>query len=110
VAINLRLLKLVQRKRKRKRKRSRRLGTWVGAVLSLFLLLACPPSQQSSSGGSATGSPTPQKGGTGNGADAPCAKFGSPCTFSPGKLGTCIQREGCVATVAENCLICQSQH
>lgn len=36
-----------------------------------------------------------------------CAKFGDRCDHSPGKLGTCIQREGCSGA---HCLFCQSQH
>ena len=37
----------------------------------------------------------------------PCRKFGDSCEVSPGKLGTCIQREQCTG---EHCLFCQSQH
>ena len=40
-------------------------------------------------------------------APKPCAKFGDSCEVSPGKLGTCIQREQCTG---EHCLFCQSQH
>jgi len=40
-------------------------------------------------------------------APKPCRKFGDPCELSPGKLGTCIQREQCTG---EHCLFCQSQH
>ena len=36
-----------------------------------------------------------------------CARFGDRCEYSPGKLGTCIQREGCTGA---GCLFCQSQH
>jgi len=36
-----------------------------------------------------------------------CTKFGDRCEHSPGKLGTCIQREGCTGA---GCLFCQSQH
>jgi hypothetical protein len=36
-----------------------------------------------------------------------CKHFGDPCEFSPGKLGTCIAREGCSGG---DCLFCQSQH
>ncbi|NOU30016.1 MAG: hypothetical protein HOO96_19095 [Polyangiaceae bacterium] len=36
-----------------------------------------------------------------------CSKFGETCEFSPGKLGTCVTREGCTQG---NCFICQSQH
>jgi len=40
-------------------------------------------------------------------APKPCKKFGDPCQLSPGKLGTCIQKEQCTG---EHCLFCQSQH
>jgi hypothetical protein len=36
-----------------------------------------------------------------------CAKFGERCQHSPGKLGTCVHREGCTEG---QCLFCQSQH
>jgi len=38
-----------------------------------------------------------------------CSKFGDTCEFSPGKLGSCVQRDGCTATGSE-CFTCQSQH
>jgi hypothetical protein len=34
---------------------------------------------------------------------ATCAKSGDPCTFSPGKLGLCIES-------VDGKLVCQSQH
>jgi hypothetical protein len=37
----------------------------------------------------------------------PCRRFGQTCEFSPGKLGTCVERTGCTG---EGCLVCQSQH
>jgi len=40
-------------------------------------------------------------------APKPCKKFGDSCELSPGKLGTCIQREQCTGA---HCLFCQSQH
>ena len=36
---------------------------------------------------------------------ATCAKVGDPCTFSPGKLGLCVESTGDGTR-----LICQSQH
>ena len=36
-----------------------------------------------------------------------CKKFGDPCEFLPGKLGTCIVKEQCNGA---GCLFCQSQH
>jgi len=37
----------------------------------------------------------------------PCTAFGQTCEFSPGKLGSCVQRDNCQGP---NCFICQSQH
>jgi hypothetical protein len=37
----------------------------------------------------------------------PCSKFGDNCEFSPGKLGSCVVRDGCTG---DNCFTCQSQH
>jgi hypothetical protein len=39
----------------------------------------------------------------------PCTKFGDNCEFSPGKLGSCVMRDGCTAAGSE-CYVCQSQH
>jgi hypothetical protein len=39
----------------------------------------------------------------------PCAKFGERCEFSPGKLGSCVMRDGCTGGGSE-CFTCQSQH
>jgi hypothetical protein len=36
-----------------------------------------------------------------------CAKVGDTCEFSPGKLGSCIQRDDCTTPP---CFVCQSQH
>ncbi len=38
---------------------------------------------------------------------SPCTKFGDNCEFSPGKLGSCVVRDGCTG---DNCFVCQSQH
>ncbi|HEY0467917.1 MAG TPA: hypothetical protein VGC79_27145 [Polyangiaceae bacterium] len=38
-----------------------------------------------------------------------CSKFGDSCEFSPGKLGSCVMRDGCTGTGPE-CFTCQSQH
>jgi hypothetical protein len=41
-------------------------------------------------------------------ADTPsCAKVGQTCEFSPGKLGTCVERDDCTKAP---CFVCQSQH
>jgi len=37
----------------------------------------------------------------------PCTAFGQTCEFSPGKLGSCVQRDNCQGP---DCFICQSQH
>jgi hypothetical protein len=39
----------------------------------------------------------------------PCRKFGDNCEFSPGKLGSCVMRDGCTAG-GSACFVCQSQH
>jgi len=39
----------------------------------------------------------------------PCSKFGAQCEFSPGKLGSCVVRDGCTAA-GNDCFVCQSQH
>jgi hypothetical protein len=38
----------------------------------------------------------------------PCREFGQTCEFSPGKLGSCVQKDGC--TAGKDCFVCQSQH
>ena len=40
---------------------------------------------------------------------AACAKFGDSCEFSPGKLGSCVVKDGCTIDGSE-CFVCQSQH
>ena len=37
----------------------------------------------------------------------PCEKFGALCELSPGKLGSCVEKENCTGP---GCLFCQSQH
>jgi hypothetical protein len=37
----------------------------------------------------------------------PCSKFGDNCEFSPGKLGSCVMKDGCTGN---GCYVCQSQH
>lgn len=39
----------------------------------------------------------------------PCAKFGDNCEFAPGKLGSCVEKDGCTSGGTE-CFVCQSQH
>ena len=38
---------------------------------------------------------------------APCTEVGQRCEFSPGKLGSCVQRDDCQG---KDCFVCQSQH
>ncbi len=35
-----------------------------------------------------------------------CTTFGQSCEYSPGKLGTCVQKDNCT----KDCFVCQSQH
>ena len=62
-----------------------------GWVLCGLLLLACPARKTGSA-------PAPFP---------PCTQVGQRCEFSPGKLGSCVQRDGCHD---QNCFVCQSQH
>ncbi len=66
------------------------------ALVLLFAttLLACPPSDKQK--------PADQK-------PAACAKFGQTCEVSPGKLGTCVTKDGCTDG-SPACFVCQSQH
>ena len=61
-------------------------------VLGLTLL-ACPPDDKKAPAGTAN--------------PAVCAKVGQSCEYSPGKLGTCVMKDGCQG---ESCFVCQSQH
>jgi len=63
------------------------------AVAVALSLLACPPSQKSD--------PKPSEA---------CARVGQSCEFSPGKLGTCVAKDGCTDTTNPACFVCQSQH
>jgi len=40
-------------------------------------------------------------------AGAACTRVGQTCEFSPGKLGSCVERDECASPP---CLVCQSQH
>lgn len=61
----------------------------LGAALAL---LGCPPDDKRAP------APTPS---------GACAKVGQSCEYSPGKLGTCVQKDDCKT---EACFVCQSQH
>jgi hypothetical protein len=64
------------------------------APVLLFALVlvaaACPPHSENKSSGL-----------------PPCSKFGDTCEFSPGKLGSCVMKDGCTG---DACFTCQSQH
>ena len=60
--------------------------------LVAVLVAGCPPSEKKA--------PTKQEG---------CTRVGQNCEFSPGKLGTCVAKDGC-AEAAPACFTCQSQH
>lgn len=38
-----------------------------------------------------------------------CSKIGQTCEVSPGKLGTCVTKDGCTDP-GPACFVCQSQH
>ena len=62
-------------------------------VASSVTLLACPPADKRE--------PPPSK-------KEECSHVGQSCEFSPGKLGSCVYKDDCVAPA--NCYVCQSQH
>lgn len=61
-------------------------------AVSAALLLGCPPDDKKAPAPVATG---------------PCDKVGQSCEYSPGKLGTCVQKDDCKTGM---CFVCQSQH
>jgi hypothetical protein len=64
-------------------------GLLTSAVVAL---LGCPPDDKKAP------APTPS---------GACEKVGQSCEYSPGKLGTCVQKDDCKTG---NCFVCQSQH
>jgi hypothetical protein len=72
--------------------RARSFATTAIAALLAATLLACPPADKKAPAPTATGA---------------CEKVGQSCEFSPGKLGTCVQKDDCKTG---NCFVCQSQH
>ena len=56
-------------------------------------LLACPPDDKRA--------PAPAA------SPKACEKVGQSCEYSPGKLGTCVQKDDCKTG---SCFDCQSQH
>ncbi len=71
-----------------------RFATLALASLLATTLLACPPDDKKAP----VPAPSPAK---------PCEKVGQSCEYSPGKLGTCVQKDDCKTG---NCFDCQSQH
>jgi len=63
------------------------------AIVTTGALMGCPPDDKK-----APASASPNK---------PCEKVGQSCEYSPGKLGTCIVKDGCEGAA---CFVCQSQH
>lgn len=76
---------------------TRTLGTLAASFLAL-LVTACPPADKKD--------PAPSKASS---ASEPCTKFGQTCEVSPGKLGTCVTKDGCTEA-QPSCFVCQSQH
>ena len=62
-------------------------------IAALAALLGCPPEDKRT--------PTP------SGPAGVCEKVGQSCEYSPGKLGTCVQKDDCKSGA---CFVCQSQH
>lgn len=65
----------------------------VASLWALFVLPGCPPESRREPKGSEP---------------AACTKVGQTCEFSPGKLGTCVQKDDCAP--GQSCFTCQSQH
>jgi hypothetical protein len=61
-------------------------------VAAIFVA-GCPPSEKKND-------PAKQEG---------CTRVGQNCEFSPGKLGTCVAKDGCTEA-SPSCFSCQSQH
>lgn len=76
------------------------------SLISFVLGLAgCPPSSSSASPDATTTATTTTEPAKANGV---CARVGQTCEVSPGKLGTCVQKDDCPG--AGPCFVCQSQH
>ena len=77
------------------------------AALLGLALVACPPADKAEKTDKADAAV--KAGAPGTTGPAPCTKFGQTCELSPGKLGTCVVRDGCTEPPAA-CFVCQSQH
>jgi hypothetical protein len=64
-------------------------ATVLGSLVALF---GCPPDDKKAPAPTASGA---------------CEKVGQSCEYSPGKLGTCVQKDDCKTGA---CFVCQSQH
>jgi hypothetical protein len=73
----------------------RRAAALVSFALFAGTLLACPPADQRKA--------APEAG------SSACSRLGDNCEVSPGKLGTCVVKDGCVGG-GSVCFVCQSQH
>jgi hypothetical protein len=61
-------------------------------VCAIAALLGCPPDDKKAPANAPSGA---------------CEKVGQSCEYSPGKLGTCVQKDDCKTG---SCFVCQSQH
>jgi hypothetical protein len=75
-----------------KRARRRTRSIMVLALLLPVALLGCPPEDKKKPAATPSGA---------------CEKVGQSCEYSPGKLGSCVQKDDCTTG---NCFVCQSQH
>ena len=73
-----------------------RAAPWIARALMICAatLVACPPADKKNA--------EPTKAGA-------CERMGQNCELSPGKLGTCVVKDGCMDPTPA-CLVCQSQH
>lgn len=67
-------------------------------LVAASLLMGCPPEDKAKK-------ETPPA----TRAQEACTRFGQSCEFSPGKLGTCVTKDGCTEP-SPACFVCQSQH
>ena len=70
---------------------------WASWLCVSLLVLGCPERKEGTTTGQTTAEKLP-----------PCAEFGQRCEFSPGKFGSCVQRDDC--PLGQKCFVCQSQH
>ncbi len=68
-------------------------------ALVVATVCGCPPTDTNAQKSDGAANATDPKG--------PCTRFGQTCEVSPGKLGTCVQKDECTGAA---CFVCQSQH